>query len=73
LDADTLKGGLGVSHINLNDGTVEGVQHRDLPILSIQYHCEASPGPLENMYFFDRFLEMVRGHGRRNRGNGRNI
>ena len=60
LDADTLKGGLGVSHINLNDGTVEGVQHRDLPILSIQYHCEASPGPLENMYFFDRFLEMVR-------------
>lgn len=73
LDADTLKGELGASHINLNDGTVEGVQHRDLPILSIQYHCEASPGPLENMYFFDRFLEMVRGHGSRNRGNGRNI
>jgi carbamoyl-phosphate synthase small subunit len=73
LDADTLKGGLGVSHINLNDGTVEGLQHPDLPILSIQYHCEASPGPLENMYFFDRFLEMVRGHSRRNRGNVQNI
>jgi len=60
LDADTLKGGLDVSHINLNDGTVEGLHHRDLPILSIQYHSEASPGPLDNMYLFERFLEMVR-------------
>ena len=60
LDADTLKGGLEVSHINLNDSTVEGLRHRDLPILSIQYHSEASPGPLDNMYLFDRFLEMVR-------------
>jgi len=58
---DTLKGGLEVSHINLNDGTVEGLRHRDLPILSIQYHSEASPGPLDNMYLFERFLEMVRG------------
>jgi carbamoyl-phosphate synthase small subunit len=61
LDADTLKGGLEVSHINLNDGTVEGLRHRDLPILSIQYHSEASPGPLDNMYLFERFLEMVGG------------
>jgi carbamoyl-phosphate synthase small subunit len=61
LDADTLKGGLEVSHVNLNDGTVEGLRHRDLPILSIQYHSEASPGPLDNMYLFERFLEMVRG------------
>jgi carbamoyl-phosphate synthase small subunit len=60
LDADTLKGGLEVSHINLNDSTVEGLRHRDLPILSIQYHSEASPGPLDNMYLFERFLEMVR-------------
>jgi len=60
LDADTLKGGLEVSHINLNDGTVEGLRHRDLPILSIQYHSEASPGPLDNIYLFERFLEMVR-------------
>ncbi|MGQ9546131.1 MAG: glutamine-hydrolyzing carbamoyl-phosphate synthase small subunit, partial [Dehalococcoidia bacterium] len=57
LDADTLKGGLEVSHINLNDGTVEGLRHRHLPILSIQYHSEASPGPLDNMYLFERFLE----------------
>jgi carbamoyl-phosphate synthase small subunit len=61
IDADTLKGGLEVSHINLNDGTVEGLRHRDLPILSIQYHSEASPGPLDNMYLFERFLNMVRG------------
>jgi carbamoyl-phosphate synthase small subunit len=60
IDADTLKGGLEVSHINLNDGTMEGLRHRDLPILSIQYHSEASPGPLDNMYLFERFLEMVR-------------
>ncbi len=59
LDADTLKGGLEVSHINLNDGTVEGIRHQDLPILSIQYHSEAAPGPLDNMYLFERFLEMV--------------
>jgi len=61
LDADTLKGGLEVSHINLNDGTVEGLRHRDLPIISIQYHSEASPGPLDNMYLFERFLEIVKG------------
>jgi len=61
IDADSLKGGLEVSHINLNDGTVEGLCHRDLPILSIQYHPEASPGPLDSMYLFERFLEMVRG------------
>ena len=60
LDAETMKGGLEVSHINLSDGTVEGLRHRDLPILSIQYHSEASPGPLDNMYLFERFLEMVK-------------
>ena len=61
LDGDTLKEGLEVSHINLNDGTVEGLCHRDLPIISIQYHSEASPGPWDNMYLFERFLEMVEG------------
>jgi len=61
IDADTLKGGLEVSHMNLNDDTVEGLRHRDLPIVSIQYHSEASPGPLDNMYLFERFLEIVRG------------
>ena len=59
VDADTLKGGLEVSHVNLNDNTVEGIYHRELPILSIQYHSEASPGPQDNVYLFDRFLNMV--------------
>jgi carbamoyl-phosphate synthase small subunit len=60
IDADTVRGGLEVSHINLNDDTVEGLRHRDLPILSLQYHCEASPGPLDNMHLFTRFLQMAR-------------
>jgi len=59
VDADTLKGGLEISHMNLNDDTVEGLRHRELPIVSIQYHSEASPGPLDNMYLFEKFLEMV--------------
>ena len=61
IDADTLKGGLEVSHINLNDGTVEGLRHRDLLLLSVQYHPEASPGPQDNVYLFESFLEMVKG------------
>lgn len=64
LDRDTLNGGLQVSHTNLNDGTVEGLRHRDLPILSIQYHAEASPGPLDNTYLFESFLKMVSDHRR---------
>jgi carbamoyl-phosphate synthase small subunit len=61
VDASTLKNGLEVSQINLNDGTVEGLIHGDLPILGIQYHSEASPGPWDNKYLFERFLEMVKG------------
>jgi carbamoyl-phosphate synthase small subunit len=49
-----------VSHINLNDGTVEGMRHRELPMLSIQYHSEAGPGPQDSFYLFGRFLEMIR-------------
>ena len=60
IDADTVKNGLEVSHINLNDNTVEGLRHRELPIFSIQYHSEASPGPLDNMYLFEKFVEMVK-------------
>ncbi len=60
-DPDSLKDGLEVSHINLNDGTVEGLRHKELPIFSIQYHSEASPGPLDSAYLFEKFLEMVRG------------
>ena len=59
VDPDSLPADLEVSHINLNDGTVEGLRHRTLPVMSIQYHSEASPGPLDNEYIFTVFLEMV--------------
>jgi len=58
-DPDTLKNGLEVTHVNLNDGTVEGLRHRELPVFSIQYHSEASPGPLDNVYLFQQFLKMM--------------
>jgi len=61
VDQATLKNGLRVSHLNLNDGTVEGLAHEELPIMSIQYHSEASPGPQDNLYLFDQFLDMVHG------------
>ena len=59
LDADSLTGGVAISHLNLNDNTCEGLAHPSLPIVSIQYHSEAAPGPRDNMYLFDRFLAMV--------------
>jgi carbamoyl-phosphate synthase small subunit len=59
VDPDTLKNGLEVTHINLNDGTVEGLRHRELPIFAIQYHSEDSPGPMDNRYLFDSFIEMI--------------
>lgn len=59
VDADSLPSQIEVSHINLNDNTVEGLRHKSLPIMTIQYHSEASPGPLDSEYIFDRFLDMV--------------
>jgi carbamoyl-phosphate synthase small subunit len=59
VDQDSLPPEMEVSHVNLNDGTVEGLRHRSLPAMSIQYHSEASPGPLDNEYIFDQFLELV--------------
>ena len=60
VDADTLPRGLMASHVNLNDETIEGLVHRDMPIMTIQYHSEASPGPRDNEYIFDRFLDMIK-------------
>jgi len=59
VDPDTLGDGMSVTHVNLNDGTVEGLKHKELPVFAIQYHSEASPGPLDSTYLFERFLEMV--------------
>jgi carbamoyl-phosphate synthase small subunit len=51
--------GLRLTHVNLYDGTVEGVAHRELPVLSVQYHPEAAPGPHDSRYLFDRFVELM--------------
>ena len=59
VDADSLPPGLEVSLLNLNDHTVEGLTHREMPLFTIQYHSEASPGPKDNEYIFDQFLAMV--------------
>jgi carbamoyl-phosphate synthase small subunit len=54
-----LPGELEVTHLDLSDNTVEGLRHKTLPIMTIQYHSEASPGPHDSEYLFDRFLELV--------------
>lgn len=60
VDADSIAGsGLQVSHINLNDGTVEGMVHTTLPIMTMQFHPEASGGPRDTEYMFDDYVRMV--------------
>ena len=66
--ADSLPKDLEVSHINLNDDTVEGLTHRNMPLFTIQYHSEASPGPRDNEYLFDRFLSLIDDYGSRSTG-----
>ena len=59
VDPDRLPTGLEVTQINLNDGTVEGIRHRELPILAVQYHPEASPGPQDSYPLFDSFRDFI--------------
>jgi carbamoyl-phosphate synthase small subunit len=62
VDADSLKGAAEVTHLNLNDNTVEGLAHRELPIFSVQYHPESSPGPHDANYLFRRFIDLMTQH-----------
>jgi len=59
VDAESLPDEVEVTHINLNDGTVEGMRHREVPIFSVQYHPEAAPGPHDAGYFFAEFARLI--------------
>jgi carbamoyl-phosphate synthase small subunit len=62
VDPDSLSAsGFETTRVNLNDGTLEGVRHRDWPVLAVQYHPEAAPGPHDAAPLFDRFIDMMRG------------
>jgi len=62
VDPDSLPDACEVTHLNLNDQTCEGFAHRDLPLFSVQYHPEASPGPHDATYLFERFTAMMEAH-----------
>lgn len=62
VDLDSLGNTACLGHENLNDQTVEGIRHCDLPIFSVQHHPEASPGPHDSQYLFGRFVEMMEKH-----------
>ncbi len=59
VDATSLSSDCDITSINLNDNTIEGIQHKSLPILSIQYHPEASPGPHDSSHLFKEFTELI--------------
>lgn len=58
--ADSLPSSIQVTHINLNDQTVAGLEHRELPVFSVQYHPEAAPGPHDAAHHFTRFVELMK-------------
>ncbi len=65
VDVDSMAGKAVLSHVSLNDKTVEGMRHGELPVFSVQYHPEASPGPNDASYLFDRFCQSMEERRRR--------
>ncbi|MBX9769826.1 MAG: carbamoyl phosphate synthase small subunit, partial [Candidatus Obscuribacterales bacterium] len=64
VDSQSLPSDLELTHINLNDNSVEGFKHRTKPIFCVQYHPEASPGPHDSHYLFERFAQLIEKSGR---------
>jgi carbamoyl-phosphate synthase small subunit len=59
VEAESLPASVEVTHINLNDNTVAGLRHKQLPVFSVQYHPESAPGPHDSEYLFRRFVELM--------------
>ena len=61
VDAESLpQGDVEITHVNLNDGTLEGFRHRNLPAYSVQYHPESAPGPRDSRYLFENFIKEMK-------------